>query len=437
MKKLLLFILIFIFLINPACASEECIFFVRGIYDIEPAEDILQLLYDASNDASYIAGLLANEDLTIEDGVTYLESETHTDTLIVSAFQDAGITANRVQELLYETDIFKNIDFITDGTEDITYSGNDSISGVNIIDDVTIDAAVILTINALNTVIIADTFGNDGSVDVTPLGGNGGNADGSGDGGIGGGNLLILSNTFNNSGTIQANGENGEDGTTKDSGFSVGSNGSVGSITRIGDSIIGYGGRGGYDIECEENNGGFGAGGGSTTRYFFPSSEIKVSGGDGGAVNYTTYDTSTDFVNQQKEAMVDYWLENVLFKIPDATEDFIIGYGGGGGGGASSANRGDCGGGAGSGGEIDCITNSFNNTGTIQANGANGGDKGSEGNFDTGGGGGGGGAVKGLYTNLVNAGTVQALGGTKGTTDSPGCEPAVDGTAGIASHGVF
>jgi len=426
-KYLILFVFISLFfaLSCSSYANETVIFINKSYVDPNASGAILTLLYDASSDSDYIASLLANTDLTVVDAGIYMDSDTHSDTIVVGSIEDVDITANRAQDILYKTSYLKIIDFLTDATGDYTYSGNTSISGTHFFEDVDVTSGVTLTISAQATCIIANSFTNDGTVDVSYVGGAGGAAYGDGDGGRGGGGLIIVTNIFDNNSIIQANGEDGEDGTTTDDD-NVGAAGGNGSIARIDAQTVGDGGDGGYNNE--NLNGNFGAGGGGTYQ--------SEHGGDGGIASYTSYDTTTDLIDRQKEAIIDYWLEYVLSKTPSVTQSNINGYGAGGGGGgdrdAFGENDGDCGGGAGAGGYVLTISDTFDNTGgTISANGGNGGDKGHQGDYDTGGGGGGGGVTYNLCQTIIAIGTIQATGGTKGDTDVA-ATAAKDGTTGIA-----
>jgi hypothetical protein len=354
---------------------------------------------------------------------------------VYSILTHDGLTTDYMQAILYDMIelgyVERVIDVITYTAADSTVSADTTISGVNRYANLTIDAGVTLTVDGQPGVIIANSISNSGTILKTATGGTGGATySGVGDGGAGGGGLIIIAKSYSG-GTVSADGIGGESGSTTGA-YGCGSGGSGGYMIVVGTDSPGNGGNGGKSGTSNycagDGLGGTpGAGGGGGARY--PVDPYYFGGGNGGTISLETRSSYLEVYNESLKAAVDWFIVNVLGRTPTTTTNFYNCYGAGGGGGSDCADMADGGGGGGSGGYILLCTGDLNG-GTFTALGGAGGAGGTEGGYDTGGGGGGGGIVYILYKNLVAAPTIDVSGGAGGTGD-------ISGGAGTAGTGVY
>jgi len=340
----------------------------------------------------------------------------------VSIIKSPNLSADKAQLILRNLPLNKLMEIITCDAMSAQISSNTTITGINRYKDLIINSGVTLSIDGQPGIIIAERIINKGTIAKIPTGGAGGNTEyPPGRGGKGGGGLYIFAKEITNSGIIRANGANGETGDASNAdGFAYsGGNGIYGIIS--GDSI-GSGGNGGSFDPDYVGKGIVGGGGGGIGDDFY--------GGDGGDATIEIYGSEDNLYAKFKNALIDWWLQNVINKTPSVVEDFPSYYGAGGGGGIDCSNNCDAGGGGGSGGELIILVSNLDNTGIIQANGGNGGDGGNAGTFDSGGGGGGGGIVYVFYENATNVGTLEANGGSAGA-----CDPSIHDYGAVAQPG--
>jgi len=341
-----------------------------------------------------------------------------------SVLGHANLDANRSQTVLYGMSSFaKIIDIITSGASDATFAANGSITGINRYATLTINSGITLTVNGQPGVIITSSLLNAGTIDKSKSGGMGGVGN-CGTGGAGGGGIVVISKYFNNGSVIRADGGSGGNGCWVGGSSRIpGGTGGGGMFFRIDSDIVGDGGDGSGTGKGLGFFGGGGGDDGSTS-----SGNPIYPGGNGGSVSYpVTLDTEENLYTEQRKAVVDWWLVNVVVKLPMALKSFADAKGAGGGGGGSGSHG--AGGGGAGGGSILILSDIFDNSnGTISADGGRGGN--SVANSFCGGGGGGG-IVYGLFrTLLVSDGAVSVEGGLGGDYDHDG-QPGTAGTATI------
>ena len=404
-------------------AAARCSFF----YEIAP-DYLAEIINHQNLPAARAAAIFDNNNLVINKAKSIFSSDYISIARIASIFNSENLSlgrlveilgsfsADKAQAVLYHDNlsIWRLIEIVSYGAPDTEISSDTTISGVNRYGDIIIDSAATLSIDSQPGVLLCDYIENNGVISKIPTGAAGGNPGaGVGKGGDGGGGLIIISKSFKNNSTIKANGQDGESGGTTAS-TADGSAGSDGQMERVGTDTAGSGGDGGEGTSGASGSGNVGGGGGGSNTAGYGK------GGNGGDITYINNNSILDLVDKLKKAIADWYLINVLGKTPTSTTDFPNSYGAGGGGGGDENGAGDCGGGGGSGGHILVLAESFENTGTIEANGGAGGNGGSEAYRDSAGGGGGGGIVYVLYKTLINQGTLQALGGDGGTGDYNG-----------------
>ena len=237
---------------------------------------------------------------------------------------------------------------------------------------------------------------------------------------------LLNNGTINNSG---ANGAVGGDGVASTSAGAGGVGGAGGTGLELGAGQTGgTGGLGGTTGNVQGSPGGAGV-----------VATPSQGGGNGGAGGTGGTGTGAGGVLGAAATTVARTMRTVS---PHLIAGIILlqggssgGAGGGGSTGANNASRGGGGGGAGGGGGIVMIfARTFNNAGTIRANGGNGGNGGAGAGNNGGGGGtgggGGGGSLFLVYATLTAAGTLEVNAGAAGATGG-----AATGTAGVGSVG--
>lgn len=333
--------------------------------------------------------------------------------LIYSVLNSVNITADRAQAILYQMadDGYydKILDIMTVNASDstITVNGNFPAS-INRYKTLTVNNGVTFSGNALPGVLIADIISNDGTIKATATKGAAGAAggDGVGVGGTGIGGLIILARTLT-VGTIRSNGNNGVSGTTVTTDGNGGAGG-AGLFWRIGADVVATGGNGGDTLAGGKGIGSQNAGGGG--------GGTGHIGGNGGVATIVDFATGMSLLVELIKTAADWWLQNVLSKIPTLVKSFPN-LGGSGGGGGSAANlNGACGGGGGGGGQIIAVSTTLI-TGIFTAPGGNGGNGGTEGAGDSGGGGGAGGVIYVLYAVKIVTNASGVSGGAIGTSD--------------------
>jgi len=337
----------------------------------------------------------------------------------IDIFSNPNLPADVIQAILQHeiVSLHKLIKIITYDASDLTVSSDTTLSGVNRYKGLGVSAT--LTVDGQPGVLICDYLKSNGTISKTKTGGAGGWSPTDGDGGDGGGGLIIITNALKNSGLIDASGGNGGDGTDGDA--ADGGNGGDGLIVKIFSDKEGSGGNGGGTGEGP-GSGHFGGGGGQGS---------SSDGGDGGSAASVLKSTPEELYKLIKYALIDWYIENILGKELSSATTFPDIKGAGGGGGGKYA-YGAGGGGGGSGGEIIILVGeSFDNTGTIRANGGNGGNGGNLGDWDGGGGGGGGGVIYIFTKKVISQGTIQALGGAKGSSGDYLGEDGSDGTVSL------
>jgi hypothetical protein len=361
--------------------------------------------------------ILNDANLSASKAASILSSSYISTSKVYSILSNAGLSADKTQSILFNMPIGSRfIDIVTTGASSLMVSSNTSISGTNRYYVLTVSSGVTLTLDGQPNIIIAKTVNNYGTMDKTVTGASGGaSVGGSGAGGQGGGGIIIFCDTFNNTGTIRANGGAGGNATganTIANGYSGGS----GAFYRVGSDSAGTGGRGG-------GNGGYGGinggGGGSS------------GGGSGDGSSITTFSTYSDLADDIKKSVADWFVRNVLGKSPSTSKPFpsIIGSGGGSGScvyDPSVPYYNSGGGGGGGGGHIIVICLTANNTGSLVSIGGNGGNGYSAG---AGGGGGGGGLIYLLSKTILYSGTLTSSGGSGGTGSGGGGSSGGGGTA--------
>jgi hypothetical protein len=265
---------------------------------------------------------------------------------------------------------------------------------------------------------------NGGSINQSPTGAAGGAAPDYGNGGVGGGGLVIVAVTGYLDGTISAAGGQGASALTNQN-TGNGSAGYSGYLIIIeGIVVASTGGQGasgsncGYSVGSGGGGGYVGGAGGGTYR----------TGGAGGGVASTfNYSTRWSYVYTLLEFLGDEWQRYVLGRTLSSYigATYLAGYGVGGGGGGCyiyAGEGGAAGGGGGMGGQVVIYMNNLYapTANQIIAMGATGGGAYSCG---TGGAGGAGGLVYILTHNLVAfSGAINVLGaaGMTGISDNAG-----------------
>jgi hypothetical protein len=307
-------------------------------------------------------------------------------TSLLSFLSNAALSANAAQGLLYgmADNYYYNkwLQTVTYNAPSITFSTNATLStNVLIAKEITISSGVTVTCGTHTCYFIAQVFNNQGTI-VNPYGAAGGfgllNVNGAPPGGTGGGGIVVIAMTTA-IGTINVNGGNGGNpGISSKSYPGGGGFGNPGSFVVASGVTVPSGGNAGAlsanGWGAGEPNGGGGgyswtdaASGGSATIYSFPNGNALI-----------TY---------LIQGVSDWWLSNIIGKVPSSVTPllFIYGSGGGGGGGGSS---GYVGGGGGGGGGGEAIIYGYEViAGTIDAAGGGGGN--STGAIAGGGGGGG------------------------------------------------
>jgi hypothetical protein len=354
--------------------------------------------------------ILNNANLSASKAASILSNPYVSVSKVYSILANAGLSADKTQSILFNMPIGSRfIDIVTTGASNVTYTSNTSISGTNRYNILSIASGVTLSLGGQPNVIIAKTIINYGTMDKTVTGASGGaSVGGSGAGGQGGGGIIIFCDTFNNIGTIRANGGNGSNATGANA-YGAGNAGGSGAFYRVGSDSAGTGGRGGG---IAGGSGGInGGGGGGVTTW-------ALSGGTGDGSSITTFSSYSDLADDIKQAVADWFIRNVLGKSPTTSKPFPNIRGSGGGSGCcdydyiiGTYNSG--GGGGGGGGHILVICLTANNTGSFVSTGGNGGN--GYGTQGAGGGGGAGGLIYLLYKTIMNIGALTSSGGSGGT----------------------
>lgn len=401
-------------------------------------EYITLILAHANLTAAKAASIFDNVNLPVYRAATILEHTNLTAVRAGAIFDEANLTLARAYDILTHTNLSADktqsiiyamtlaaelMDILFYDAGDLTVSSGTEITEVNRYGNLTVNEGIILTVTGQPGALIVKTLNNNGTILKSITGGAGGHATQVGDGGDGGGGLVIFADTLNNEGIVSADAEPGEDGSTV-SLESANKHGSPGTHYMVATDVPGTGGDGGYKDEDDAGVGDInGAGGGGGWR----------DGGDGGGYTPIARGTYSALAIDIKKAIIDWVIENVLSKSPSSPKSIPDCKGSGGGGGAGWDEKSSCGGGGGGGGNIMALCLTLNNTGTVRANAGNGGTKGTEGSeddHDNAGGGGGGGVVYLLYVSLTSAGTIQASLGAKGSQSDN--YAATNGTAGVA-----
>lgn len=271
-----------------------------------------------------------------------------------------------------------------DGTNDVTVSSNQNMSGVQVVDTFTVQSGVTVTVpkNEILAVFASGSITVDGTIDGSGIDGNGasggssgGSYSGNGGSGGGGGRSVILASpsvTVNGTVTVAggdgANGQSGSD-TSDSSTANGGGDGATGSGMFFG------GGTG--ETAPFSGGSGFGWGGAGGSQ--------QVGSGDGGGTNVT------DALSSIEESLLHTTHTARIYETVYLASDVLGADGGGGGGGSQGDNGsggGGGGGGGGSGGLLAIFTAELIENGTLDASGGSGGSGG--GGISSGGNGGGG-----------------------------------------------
>jgi hypothetical protein len=339
-----------------------------------------------------------------------------TNTSLNMLLSNVYMPANYAQLLLYY--LAKNyyynkwIKTVTANAPSITFSANATISTSPLIaQSITIASGVTVTCGTHTCFFVAQSFNNYGTV-VSPYGAPGGTAPtGAGAGGTGGGGIVVISITAV-LGTLNVNGGNGITAVDYKSATGTGGYGMAGAFYVTAGVAVPSGGSG---IGGGQNNGGPNGGGGGEG--------YSYDGAPGGGSTDYSFSNPNAMITYILQGIGDWWLANVVGKVPSTTTQLAFMYGSGGGGGSEASGYASGGGGGGGGGEV--VIYGYNIlSGTINAAGGAGGT--GVGGYGFTGGGGGGGLAFVLYGATSGSITANVAGG-------PGYTAGTNGTAYIAA----
>ena len=194
-----------------------------------PTSKAASILNDPNMPASTAVAILANSNLSATKGYSILAN--------------ANMPGNTAQQILYNIvanySVSRAISLMTAGAQSVTLSASATYNGVNVFNSLT-TGSYTYTADGQPHILIAGTLtvSSGGAISKTATGAAGPSAGN----GTGGGFLIILTNSLNNSGTISANGVNGNvcgGGTTV---------GGTGTMLVVGSDVPGNGGSGGATI---------------------------------------------------------------------------------------------------------------------------------------------------------------------------------------------
>lgn len=250
---------------------------------------------------------------------------------------------------------------------DVVISSNQTMSGMNVVNSLTVDSGVTLSSGSYLVVIARDHITINGTIDGSGndggggSGGSGGGTEGGrGGNGGGGGNIVVLASPdITVSGTIDVSGGNGQNGqnggdsgqSSQDSGGGDGGNGS-GMFYGGGDAV-------------------------NRTGHSFGGKASDMGGLEGeGGDSITTDPLTSDEMNLLHVSYRTFPYDDVIFEPPNT----VGSDGGGGGGGRQDDGNGGGGGGGGggSGGLIALFTGELTNNGTLDVSGGGGGGGGTD-----------------------------------------------------------
>ncbi len=288
----------------------------------------------------------------------------------------------------------------------ITFSTNVTLStNVLIAQNITIASGVTVTCGTTTCFFIAQAFNNQGT--ITAVGATGGLSPALdiGNGGTGGGGVVIIAVTAV-PGTINVAGSPGGNGAGSAAAV-PGSSGVGGMLFILSGMAVPSGGTG---AGAKAGGGSYNAGGGGGTAY---------AAGYGGNATVNSFSSPNAMVTYILQGLSDWWLIKVLGKAPSSTTPLAFMYGSGGGSGGGGIGNG---GGGGGGGEVvvygyDVVSGSINAVGGTGGSGA------------YGGGGGGGGLVFIFYGATSGSVTANVAGGAGQSGGATGA----NGTAYIAA----
>jgi len=290
--------------------------------------DFLASVFNSSKLSPAKAALIFNSSyLSISKIVSILNNPNLSVAKAYSILSNANLSADRTQSILYNMPFNSRlVDILTYGAGDLTVSSNTSISGVNRYRTLTVGSGVTLTITGQPGCLIVKTLNNSGTIAKSATGGAGGTPGeaGVGAGGAGGGGLIILADSFVNSGVISAdvgNGRNGIDAVA----YAKGGTGGSGVFFVVGTDVAGRGGDGGNCSGTSYNPGNVNGGGGGG----FGATYV---GGSGGGSSYISFSNYTSLATRILQSIIDWFIVNVLGKTPSSTQAIPNVYGSGGGG---------------------------------------------------------------------------------------------------------
>jgi hypothetical protein len=342
-------------------------------------------------------------------------------TSLAAILSNAGLSANNAQLVLYymAQNYYYNrwANTITGNAGSTTISTNVTVVNPLYSQNLTIASGVTVTCGTHTCFFVAQSFNNYGTI-VNPYGAPGGTAPTiAGAGGTGGGGIVVISITAV-LGTLNVNGGNGITAVGYRSATGTGGYGMAGAFYVTTGVAVPSGGSG---IVSGQNGGPNGGGGGEGYLY---------NGAPGGGSTDYSFSNPNAMITYILQGIGDWWLANVVGKVPSTTTQLAFMYGSGGGGGSEASGYASGGGGGGGGGEV--VTYGYNIlSGTINAAGGAGGTGMAASGYAAGGGGGGGGGLVFIFYGATSGTVTADLAGGAGGAGSTSSANGLPGSTGV------